>query len=1356
MIFRDNFALHDRSIDDNLPATIWEFLSEHDTTGTANEVNSSRLRYDANLLVDGYEYIAQNWIPLQQFLSSGSPRLNKFRLMVWFATLAFSRDANMTIMQVLAYFSYADAGMAAIAAPTIGTCQLSRGNQVTKPNLLHCLEEAYLEYSGSPEDQLVRSQPQSSGDLRRTQEKMFKTKREKALDTLCGSLVSQWPCAVPNLPDNTGPMERHRYIDVERAMAQAKPFFRERYNNYLLDKYLDKIRDTIPRQNKPALINELRNPGHIDWEPLEHPEWLLLEIESEILIRPVQAQIAESMMSPEIDGNAVMQLNMGQGKSSMIVPMVAAALADGSRLVRVIVGKPQSKQMYQMLVSKLGGLLGRRIYHMPFSRAINVGVPEVEAMKKMFDACKKAGGIFLIQPEHILSYKLMGIECTMSGKDQIGRVLTQSQDVLDASARDIVDESDENFSVKFELVYTVGTQRPTEHSPERWVCAHQVLDIIRNVVMEVRSELPSSIEVHYHSPGGFPMTRILQQEAGDFLFSRVAEEICATGLQGFPIARQRAEVRQAVYRYVTEAQPTAADINLVESQDESGFWVGVSQTLLLLRGLTAGGVLTFAFGQKRWRLEYGLDPMRRPATRLAVPFRAKDNPSPRSEFSHPDVVIILTSLSYYYGGLEEEDLFRTFEHLLKSDQANLEYQVWVRDACGLAPALDGINLQNRTQFARDVYPTFRYAKGVIDYFLSHTVFPKEMKEFPSKLSASGWDIGETREQLTTGFSGTNDSRQLLPLGVTQLDLEAQKHTNALVLENLLRNENSVILVPPRRSEGETIADILLDVVVNMDRPTRVILDVGAQILELSSRDVARAWLSKVSDTSQTQAAIYVDENDEMRVVNRKDHDEPLQTSPFLSQLDVCLVFLDEAHTRSIDLKLPSDYRAAVTLGANLTKDRLVQACMRMRMLGQGQSVVFCVQEEIKNKIITLKSEARRLSDQNISVLDILAWTIGETWRDVQRSITLWAYQGRRNELHRRIWKQARRGRETQPDQAQKIEFGQALAERYLEKEAQTLESRYRPRIETESRRSANEVTTDPILVRCRKFGDVKLGSAALHEEEEQELAPEIEQEREDQRPPPAEAAHHKVHNDVRDFVRSGATTESASGYKAAFRTLRKTTAGVVFDVSQFRPRLFASVDFASTIKPARPSDMLDSYQRSVQWILTSGPPGAVKHMMVISPFEAQELLPTIQQSNKVALHVYAPRSNLGHRALDSLDLYTVPERLKRRRIPQRLITELNLFAGQLYFGSFEQYVDACKFLGISYETPGEDEEIAADGFILRDSDWRVGGESGLRESPVEFFKILYTRIRNNCENIDKTHMGKLLDNQLLGARDFEN
>ncbi|KAI1464850.1 uncharacterized protein F4812DRAFT_440689 [Daldinia caldariorum] len=1109
--------------------------------------------------------------------------------------------------------------------------------------------------------------------------------------------------------------------------------------------------------NRSILISELANPGHTNWQPRDYPESLLLEIEGDLMIRPVQEQIAKTMRSSEGDKNAVMQLNMGEGKSSVIVPMVATALADGSRLVRVIVGKPQSKQMYQMLISKLGGLLDRRIYHLPFSRAVKVGGTEIQQMRTMLEDCKRDRGIFLLQPEHILSFKLMGIECMLTGKEAIGRPLVESQEYLNANARDIVDESDENFSVKFELVYTMGAQRPTQYSPERWVCIHHVLDVVKEVVLESRAKLSDALEVYPPYHGRFPRTRILQRGAADQILAQVTERICKTGFTGFPIIRQREHIRQAIIRYITEAEPSIGDIALVEDTGLNGFWTGASEPLLLLRGLIAGGVLGFTLGHKRWRVDYGLDPNRQPNTQLAVPYRAKDNPSLRSEFSHPDVVIILTSLCYYYGGLSYEDLLQTFKHLVRSYQADQEFGVWVKDANDLSEnfkTLVGINLED-SECTQSLFRSFRHAKGVIDYFLAHLVFPKEMKEFPNRLSASGWDIGEVKTHKMTGFSGTNDSRQVLPLDVKQLDLKTQKHTNALVLDNLLRPENSVTLLPPRQESEKSVAEVLLNTITKLDPPTRVILDVGAQILELDNFEVARTWLQKTSDDTQIEAAIFVDDHDEICVLDRKGHFEPLHTSSFASRLDVCVVFLDEAHTRGTDLKLARNYRAAVTLGANLTKDRLVQACMRMRMLGEGQSVVFCVPDEIQRKIRAWRADAGLPKDEDISVLDILDWSIGETWRDIHKNMALWAKQGRRNIQHKKIWADARSD--------QQINLTKALAERYLEDEAKTLDYRYRPRgdINTSSQPADTEAT-DPITLRCKEFKNLRLDSADLQEEEERELSPEIEQEREDQRPPPAEPAMHKIHDDIKRFVEFGTIREKSTGYMPAFLSLRDTSSGASFDVSQFRTGLLVSSDFANTVKRRSTSDQLDSYQRAIQWILTSTPLSdedsadrPIKYMMVISPFEANDLLPLIEKSNITALHIYAPRANSSYPNLDKLDLYTVPEKLASRKMPQSLITELNLFAGQLYFSSYEEYVGVCRFLGISYSTPGEEEEITAEGFIAKDSAGRIGGESGLRSSPVTFFKILHTKIRRNCESIEKTHMGKLLGNQLLKPQDFE-
>jgi len=52
----------------------------------------------------------------------------------------------------------------------------------------------------------------------------------------------------------------------------------------------------------------------------------------------------------------------------------------------------------------------------------------------------------------------------------------------------------------------------------------------------------------------------------------------------------------------------------------------------------------------------------------------------RSEFSHPEVVILLTLLSYYYGGLCDDELFDTLTHVLKSDQSQHPLR-WIPEPC---------------------------------------------------------------------------------------------------------------------------------------------------------------------------------------------------------------------------------------------------------------------------------------------------------------------------------------------------------------------------------------------------------------------------------------------------------------------------------------------------------------------------------------------------------------------------------------------------------------------------------------------------------------------------------------------------
>jgi hypothetical protein len=94
----------------------------------------------------------------------------------------------------------------------------------------------------------------------------------------------------------------------------------------------------ISRLAKPEyraeLERELSNSGRVGWDGMSHPDWLLIELESNLLVRQVQADIASEMLAPSSGKNAVVQLNMGEGKSSvsrpLLVPLIMTDLATRS------------------------------------------------------------------------------------------------------------------------------------------------------------------------------------------------------------------------------------------------------------------------------------------------------------------------------------------------------------------------------------------------------------------------------------------------------------------------------------------------------------------------------------------------------------------------------------------------------------------------------------------------------------------------------------------------------------------------------------------------------------------------------------------------------------------------------------------------------------------------------------------------------------------------------------------------------------------------------------------------------------------------------------------------------------------
>jgi hypothetical protein len=74
-----------------------------------------------------------------------------------------------------------------------------------------------------------------------------------------------------------------------------------------------RIQDAHQKNNNQRVLEESENVGHLNWNPIDRPDWILFEIDANMLIRPGQVDVALATISPASKSNSVLQMNMGQG-----------------------------------------------------------------------------------------------------------------------------------------------------------------------------------------------------------------------------------------------------------------------------------------------------------------------------------------------------------------------------------------------------------------------------------------------------------------------------------------------------------------------------------------------------------------------------------------------------------------------------------------------------------------------------------------------------------------------------------------------------------------------------------------------------------------------------------------------------------------------------------------------------------------------------------------------------------------------------------------------------------------------------------------------------------------------------------
>ncbi|CAF1395285.1 unnamed protein product [Adineta steineri] len=374
---------------------------------------------------------------------------------------------------------------------------------------------------------------------------------------------------------------------------------------------------------------------------------------------------------------------------------------------------------------------------------------------------------------------------------------------------DILDESDEILRHGKELNYTLGLAKPLDGGPIRWEIPFLLFKIIfsdKNFGETLKdasqkNDCPVVFQENFRPVsgigGGSPLVRFVKHE---HFVKAIRPEICrkVCEILRLKFHEKKTEIIDEKGENYGSYEDFVGGKFISEEDKIIELLKTKSRDMLnsfLLAKAWISHELLYHIMSYRYRVEYGLS--EKEGKETAIPFRGKDLPSENSEFSHPDIMIGFTVLSYLYRGLDVKQVKDGLVKLKsdpKQDKTALltqfveENQLWINEQIqkekepfpqwlNSFTTLDLEN-ENKTKKAH-LYLSRNFT--FIQYYLSNFTFPNETKHYEKKLTGNAHTLAG--EGKTNGFSGTDDRNDTMPESIVSKRLASQTNTIMVVLRN---------------------------------------------------------------------------------------------------------------------------------------------------------------------------------------------------------------------------------------------------------------------------------------------------------------------------------------------------------------------------------------------------------------------------------------------------------------------------------------------------------------------------------------------------------------------------------------------
>lgn len=675
------------------------------------------------------------------------------------------------------------------------------------------------------------------------------------------------------------------------------------------------------------------------------PELALFEFRTGYILTDRQIQTITNMKESVSTTQTIHQLNMGEGKTSVIMPLLGHLMADGKNLFMALIPEELLDDFIINLRTK-SSIFGQTPFLFKWDRNKPITVEYLKWLHTRLEHVIEDKDFLVSTPKSIHCFKLSFFErlylasCSPNESDvykthlKIATLIGTILSLFSKSGRVVADETDTILNCKNEVNFTLGKTITTN-----------------------TTQLSFLVELH----------RLVHSEITDPNFDKCNFQEALKARLLNKLSTQPTLFSEPLRSVLSNPDLKSICLDFlngsIDSLDKGGFPNETQDILYLLRQ-ELDELLSITY-QKEIHVHFGPSPNHREVQ--AIPYLANNKPSLTSRFDQIHEILNYTIQMAHELGISVDIItshlfeLQTKIHVGPHAVKKVLHHSFPDLADTIFNSL--LSEKNMSVLAATVAQYLNQKPALVDQYLINFVLPKILV-FSHPLNSNPYDLVDMFQSFQ-GFTGTPWNKDTFPIRLTtQIDPgTAGKSLHIFYRDNTtLQLENS--------DATKTVESRIRS--LDIHPHTRAFIDAGALLKGASNGEIAHLLFQTVSSKNPDILGVIFYENDRKKVLLKQGQQfctiEYLECAIDRSSL---FTYYDHAHCTGSDIPQMDNAQAIISFGKHLKSRDLFQSMWRMRGLLKQQSLTIFVDSEVqtylnhdvsKHQLLTfsLKNEAKQL------------------------------------------------------------------------------------------------------------------------------------------------------------------------------------------------------------------------------------------------------------------------------------------------------------------------------------------------------------------------------------------------------------